>query len=385
MPAALPLAAFYFAYFAYVGAFTPYFPLYLSGRGLTAAELAAVLALPQLARIFAPTFWGWLADRHDARRGVVVMACAALAAGFAAIPYVPGFAGIAVLIAATSVLSAGGLPLVEAITLSTLAGRSGHYGPIRLWGSIGFIVAVLTVGAWLDHHASLTLPALLLGLALAALAAAAMLPPGGAPAPPASDAAREQEAAPKSAGTVFAAGFCMAAAHGALYAFLTLHLQRLGYSGTLIGALWTLGVLAEIVVFFYLPALFRRFSLSAILIASLLAAVVRFAAIAWAAAYLAVLILAQLLHAATFGAFHAASVAAVHRLFPAGAHARGQALYSSLAYGGGGATGALLAGWAWERGGAGLTFSLAAASAACGAGLLIWRRPARLGGASRVR
>jgi len=385
MPAALPLAAFYFAYFAYVGAFTPYFPLYLSGRGLSAAELAAVLAMPQLARIFAPTFWGWLADRHDARRAVVVMACAALAAGFAAIPYVPGFAGIAALIAATSVLSAGGLPLVEAITLSTLAGRSGHYGPIRLWGSIGFIAAVLAVGAWLDHHASLTLPGVLLGLALAALAAAAALPSGGGPASHASDVAHLQESTPKSVWTVFGAGFCMAAAHGVLYAFLTLHLQRLGYSGKLIGALWTLGVLAEIVVFFYLPALFRRFSLSAILIASLLAAVVRFAAIGWAAAYLAVLVLAQLLHAATFGAFHAASVAAVHRLFPAGAHARGQALYSSLAYGGGGATGALLAGWAWERGGAGLAFSLAAASAALGAALLIWRRPARLGEASRVR
>ena len=114
MPAALRLAAFYLAYFAYVGAFTPYFPLYLSGRGLTPAELATVLAMPQLARIFAPTFWGWLADRHDARRAVVVTSCAALAAGFAAIPYVPGFAGIAALIAAASVLSAGGLPLVEA-------------------------------------------------------------------------------------------------------------------------------------------------------------------------------------------------------------------------------------------------------------------------------
>jgi len=298
VPVALRLAAFYLAYFAYVGAFTPYFPLYLSGRGLTPAELAAVLAMPQLARIFAPTIWGWLADRHDARRAVVVVSCAALAAGFAAIPYVPGFVGIAALVATTSVLSAGGLPLVEAITLSTLAGRSGHYGPIRLWGSIGFIAAVLLVGAWLDDHAPATLPALLLGLALAALAASAALPAGGAAAPQSSDAGVVPGGAPASVWALIGAGFCMAAAHGALYAFLTLHLQQLGYSGKSIGALWTLGVLAEIVVFFYLPALFRRFSLSAILLASLLAAVVRFAAIGWAAAYLAVLVVAQLLHAA---------------------------------------------------------------------------------------
>ena len=90
MPAALRLAAFYFAYFAYVGAFTPYFPVYLAGRGLQPTEIATVLAMPQLARIFAPTFWGWLADRADARRAVVVVSCAALAAGFAAMPYVPG-------------------------------------------------------------------------------------------------------------------------------------------------------------------------------------------------------------------------------------------------------------------------------------------------------
>lgn len=387
MPAAPRLAAFYFAYFAYVGAFTPYFPVYLAGRGLQPAEVATVLAMPQLARIFAPTFWGWLADRADARRAVVVASCAALVAGFALLPYAPGFRSITLLVATTSVLSAGGLPLVEAITLSTLAGRSGHYGPIRLWGSIGFIVAVLLLGAWLDAHAAAgRLAGILLGLALAALAASLMLPrvPGASPAVAQGNVARVARAS-ASARALIGAGFCMAAAHGALYTFFTLHLQRLGYSGISIGALWTLGVLAEIVVFFYLPSLFRRFSLPAILFVSLLAAVVRFAAIGWAAGFLAVLVVAQLLHGATFGAFHAASVAAVQRLYPAAAHARGQAQFSSLAYGGGGAGGALLAGWAWETGGPTLTFSLAAGAAAVGATLMFWLRPERLYDASRVR
>ena len=386
MPANLRLAAFYFAYFAYVGAFTPYFPVYLAGRGLQPAEVAAVLAMPQLARIFAPTFWGWLADRADVRGAVVMVSCAALAAGFAALPCAPGFRSITLLVAATSILSAGGLPLVEAITLSVLAGRSGHYGPIRLWGSIGFIVAVLLVGSWLDAHASAGLSWILLALTLAALVVSFMLPRASGVSLP---AARGNDATAVRASTsvraLIGAGFCMAAAHGALYAFFTLHLQRLGYSGMSIGALWTLGVLAEIIVFFYLPALFRRFSLRAILLFSLLAAVVRFAAIGWAAGFLAVLVIAQLLHALTFGAFHAASVAAVQRVFPAAAHARGQALFSSFAYGGGGAAGVLLAGWAWELGGPALTFSLAAGVAAVGAGMMFWLQPLRLDDASRVR
>ena len=171
---------------------------------------------------------------------------------------------------------------------------------------------------------------------------------------------------PANAATLLASAFFMAVAHGALYAFFTLHLQRIGYSGSLIGFLWSLGVIAEIAVFFFLPALFRRYALSTLLIASAACGVVRFLAIGWAADWLAFLLAAQLLHAATFGAFHAAAVAAVHRVFPAHAQARGQTLFSSLGYGAGGAVGVLLAGWAWQVAGPGFAFSLSAGAALAG-------------------
>lgn len=378
MPLAFRLSSFYFAYFAWAGAFVPYFPLYLAARGLEAGEIALVLALPQLARTFAPGFWGWLADRwatkyRGAQRAVVLLSCAAIAASFVALPYVPGVAGIAALVALMSVLSAGGLPLVEAITLGALAGKSGAYGPIRLWGSLGFIATVLAIGAWLDAWPVLALPAILLALALAALAAAALLPRGN----PVRVAAPGSAAATgRAVRLLLGAGFCMASAHGAFYAFFSLHLERLGYSGAAIGALWTLGVLAEIVVFLTLPALFRRFSLSAILLASFGCAALRFAAIGWGAEFPVILAGAQLLHAASFGSFHAASVAAVHRLFAPAAQARGQALFSSLAYGAGGAAGALLAGWAWETAGAGLAFGLSSAAALLGGALALALRRA---------
>ena len=363
LPLAPRLASFYFAWFAYIGVGLAFVPVYFAARGLSPAEIALVVALPHVARIFAPAAWGWLADATGARRGIVVFSCAVSAAGFAVMPFADGTAQIAWLVAATSLLSAGAVPLVEAITLGSLAGQAGRYGPIRLWGSVGFVLATLAGGLWLDYRPALTLPLVLVAVALVSLLIALALPRSRPPPRPAADAPRLV----RGAIPLLAAGFCMAAAHGTLYTFLTLYLEGAGYSGFAIGAMWTLGVLAEIVVFLYLPALFRRFALSAILLASLACAVVRFLATGWLPPSLWVLVPAQLLHAATFGAFHAASVAAVHRIFPEAAQGRGQALFSSLAYGAGGAAGALVAGWAWQAAGPAMAFSASAAAALAGA------------------
>jgi PPP family 3-phenylpropionic acid transporter len=356
------LASFYFLFFAYSAAYVAYFPLYLASRGLDAAGIALVLAAPQMARIVAPAAWGWIADRFGAQRGIVAGSCASMAVCFAALPFIEGLSPIAWLVALTGVFSAGALPLVEAITLGA-PGGPGRYGPIRLWGSVGFIVVLLAGGAWVDVVPLATLPPALALLALAALGSAWTLPKGARhPSPP-----PLRLELPPAARAVLAGGFCMAAAHGALYAFYTLHLQREGYGGVAIGAMWTLGVLAEIAVFAYLPAILRRHSLSSILVFSFACAILRFLVIGWAAFVVWLLIAVQLLHAATFGAFHAASVAAVHRIFPAHAQGRGQALFSSIGYGAGGAAGALLAGWGWERGGPQLAYSLASGVALLGA------------------
>src|SRR5918996_2867403 len=166
------LSAFYFTFFLYGGAYVAYFPLYLADRGLSAVEIAWVLALPPLARTFAPAAWGWLADASGAHRGIVIFSCAVTAGAFAFLPFTPH---IALLIALMSVLSAGALPLVEAITLGSLAGEAGRYGPIRLWGSVGFIAAVLAGGAALDALPVRALPWALLVFALVALAVALSL------------------------------------------------------------------------------------------------------------------------------------------------------------------------------------------------------------------
>ena len=357
------LGAFYFLFFAGAGLWVAYLPPYFAARGLGAAEIAWVLALPQLARIVAPTAWAALADRFGAQRAIVVLACGAGVVCYSLMPAVSGFAGFAWLMGLTSLVGTAALPLVEAITFGVLAGQTGRYGPIRLWGSIGFMIAVFAGGTWLDFQSVQALPYAMLVFMSAALIVGLMLP-----TPDVHAAASGPLVINSAALLLIASAFFMAVAHGTLYAFFTLHLQRLGYEGSLIGFLWMLGVLGEIGVFLFLPAFFRRFDLSTILVASAACGVARFLAIGWAADWLIVLLIAQLLHAATFGSFHAAAVAAIQRVFPPQAQARGQSLFSSIGYGAGGALGAVAAGWAWEAAGPGLAFTVS--SVAAGAGLL---------------
>ena len=375
MPVAARLAAYYFAFFAHAGAFVTYFSLYLASLGLGAGEIAFAVAMPQAARIVAPALWGWLADTWGARYAsaksvVLVFSACAMLAGFAALLGESRPAAIALTLLALSLCSAGAAPLIESITFSALQGRMGLYGPIRLWGSIGFILSVLGVGAWLDGHEVASLLPILVGLA-AGILVASLLVPRNPPARAEHAHLRFGEVLRRpGVAAFFGASLCMTAAHGTWYVFFSIHLATAGYSRTMIGALWTVGVLAEIVLFLRLPQLLARFSLRALLLASFGCAMVRFIAIGWGVESLAVVVAAQLLHAFTFGAFHSASVAAVHRLFPGPVQARGQALFSSLCYGVGGMTGSLVAGITWQSLGPALSFGVGSLFALLGAALV---------------
>jgi len=165
----------------------------------------------------------------------------------------------------------------------------------------------------------------------------------------------------------------MSAAHGTYYTFYTIHLVDHGYSKSLAGWLWALGTISEIGIFFWMSHLYRAFSARQILIASFALAAVRFLIIGWIADSIAALLIAQTLHAASFGSFHAAAIGVVHRFFRGRHQARGQAIYGSLAYGVGGAIGSLASGYAWESLGAALTFSAASACALAGMLLIVWK------------
>jgi len=366
------LAGFYFFYFAYLGAFAPFFSIYLKTVGLSPVEIGTVMALPAVARMTAPHLWGWLADASGGLVRIVrfttfggLLCWTGMFAG-------TSFIWISLVAFSLSFFLSAAIPLIDSTTLVRLGERTGDYGRIRLWGSIGYMVAVVLVGYLLDFFSVAALLWIVLALIAGTLALALAIPE--TEAPPHADAAPITHVLSRPAVlALIAGGALMTAAHGPYYSFYSIHLVAHGYSKAVTGWLWALGVLCEIGIFFWLPRLYGAFSLRQILVASFALAVVRFLLIGWAVDSLALLLVAQSLHAATFGSFHAAAIGMVHQLFRGRHQARGQAIYGSLAYGVGGTVGSLASGYGWERLGPGATYSLAAAAAGFGMLIVLWK------------
>jgi PPP family 3-phenylpropionic acid transporter len=368
-----PLAGFYFSYYAYLGAFAPFFSVYLLAVGRSPVEVGVLMALPGAARILAPHLWGWLADATGRPIALLRATTAAGALCFFGVFFGTGFSWLfAVLLLASFFLSAA-MPLAEANTFAHLRGETGRYGRIRVWGSLGYIAAVVASGYAIDAFGARALPAAVAGLLLATFAFGCLTPQAPASPRPAETAPFARVAGRPEVLALIGACALMAAAHGPYYTFYSVHLVEHGYSKALTGWLWAFGVACEIGIFVWMPQLFRAFSAPQVLLASFALAVVRFLLIGWGVESFALLLFAQALHAATFGSFHAAAISLVHRMFRGRHEARGQAVFGSLSYGLGGTLGALASGYAWSHLGPALTFSLAALAALAGALLLRWQ------------
>jgi len=366
------LSAFYLAFFSTLGALLPYWSLYLESRGLGPARIGALMAVLMATKVIAPNLWAWLADRSGARLGYVRLAAWLAAAAFALVEWVEGFAALAAVMVLFGFFWNATLPQFEAVTLNHLGPRPERYTGIRLWGSVGFIVAVLALGPLIERLGLTVVPAAvlvaLLGVALASLAA----PEAVARARGAGGERLAAVLARPRVLAFLAACLLMQASHAPYYVLFSIYLRDHGYPAGVIGALWALGVIAEVVLFWRSPRLFARCSLRALFLASFALTALRWLLVAGFADWIVVLAAAQLLHAATFGLYHACAIQIVHREFTGAVQGRGQALYSSLSFGVGGALGSLAGGALWEGAGPLATW-LAAALAAALAWLLVWR------------
>ena len=367
------LSSFYFFYFALLGCIAPFWALFLSDRGFTPLEIGELMGLFGLVRMIAPNVWGALGDYTGKRMPLLRVGCAVCFVVFSNIYWVGDFFSMACIMVGYGFFWAAVLPQFEVVTLNYLRDRTDDYSKIRIWGSIGFVVVVLLLGWVFDYLSVSYLPAFMLAMLLAIFICSLCVR--------GIDQVKHGE---ESEGFLvllwrpqvlafLVAAFLIQFSHGAYYTFFSLFLEAQGYSKTMIGFLWALGVMAEVLVFLVVHKMFKHVGYKSVLIASLFLAALRWYFTAHFSDVLWMLMLLQLTHAATFGTMHAVSMHYVHKYFNGPHQGQGQAFFASFTYGAGGALGTYVSGLVWQQDLGVTMFELAGLSALVGMVIaLIW-------------
>jgi len=368
------IAGFYFFYYAFVGMFSPYWSLYLKSIDFEAIDIAILLSIQPVMRMLAPNIWGWMADHTGKRQMVVQIAATLSALCYLGVFATTSFWGLFLVLALMGFFWSASMPLVEATTLSYLGKNAAHYGRIRSWGSIGYIVSVVGLGYAFDYIAIAWLLWAGLVCEIGILVFSRQIPKTEVLAHHTDSQPIRQIVLQPQVLAFLGACFLMSAAHGSYYTFFSIYLVEHDYAKSAVGWLWAIGVICEIGVFFLMPWLVRRFGYTRILLFSFGSAIVRFLLIGWGVDFLMLLLIAQVLHAATFGAYHAASVGQIHEFFRGRHQSKGQALFGSLSYGAGGMFGGLASGPIWQHYGASVLYTCSAGIALLGLLLILWRQ-----------
>jgi PPP family 3-phenylpropionic acid transporter len=298
------LAIFYAALFVLPGIQMPFFPVWLEAKGVDTGMIGIVLAAPIVARLLAVPVVMREADRRDAVRAALITCGFAAAAGYVLVGISAGAVVILVAYAVTSLATTPQMPLAETYALKELAARKRTYGPVRLWGSFAFIVGNFVAGFAADIIPARDLIWLIVAASvLIALAALALPPMTRIVEPSAPVSARRNLLRERPFIAVIAAASLTQASHAVYYGFSAVQWSAAGFDGTLIAALWALGVAAEIVLFALQSRLPPFFEPTVLLLTGACGGALRWIGMAFdpPAFMLATL---QLLHALSFGATH---------------------------------------------------------------------------------
>ncbi|MDX8401661.1 MAG: MFS transporter [Mariprofundaceae bacterium] len=370
------IRVFYAAYFAAMGLVLPFFPVFLAQRGMDAVAIGVMTGLLAVAKVIAPPWLGHWLDRRGgfAAKGFIVGACllAALAALLLWPPLSPLLLAGVVLV--FGVLWAAVLPMTDGISVAASEANLADYGRLRLWGSVGFVAASLAGGAWLTQRMDTGFPLALAGcMALTAWAAHGF--------PAMQDGGPRQESPgggrfPPAFLALLAVSLFMQMSHGAYYGFFSLALAEAGYSGGWIGVWWVIGVGAEIVLMAVWTKPLQTMPPAPVFAACLTLAALRWLGLAWRLDPVWVAGM-QILHAASFAAFHVAAVTWARRLAPASMQAAAQGWYSASGFGLGSAIGIMVCGWIVAGWGYSAAFRACAFVAIAALPLLWWLRGAR--------
>ncbi|MDI9107482.1 3-phenylpropionate MFS transporter [Serratia marcescens] len=345
------LALSYFTYFFSYGIFLPFWGVWLKGEGIAPETIGMLLGAGLVARFLGSLL---IAPRvKDPSHLVSALRLLALltlafAVGFC---FGNGWGWLMLVIAGFNLFFSPLVPLTDALAGTWQKQIRMDYGRVRLWGSLAFVIgSALTgqlVAVW-GHNAILySLIFSVLAMLLGMLLKPSVMPQGEARTH--SGAERSLWALLKE-GPVWRFLLCVTllqGAHAGYYSFGSIYWQEAGYSASTIGYLWSLGVVAEVIIFASSNVLFRRWNARNLLLLSACCGVLRWSLMAYSTE-LGWLLLIQILHCGTFTVCHLAAM----RFIAArqGQEViRLQAVYSALAMGGGIAVMTVIAGFLFEH------------------------------------
>ena len=359
----------YFFYFAVLGIFLPYFNLYCYHLGFSGSQIGALSAVRSLVMVAASIVWGLLADRFNLRRRIYIWCSAASALTWLLFLTTTDFWLMLFFTVIYVCFYAPIIAFLEAFTMDELKIQKESYGQVRAWGSVSFILVVILFGRAIDQYPiRLILVLIFAGSLLQALGALRM--PHFESVDLSLDPKTGQNILNRHVGIFLLCGFIMLVSHGTYYGFFSIHLENLGYTRAFIGLTWAVASIAEIVVMIKSETVFRRFTLERVLLFSFGVAIVRWLVL-FAVHSPIMVLLAQLLHAITYGTFHMASILYMDRLTTEKTKTIGQVANNAVQYGLGLMTGFFLNGFLYEWTGSKVLFLMSAAIAAAG-GTIFW-------------
>lgn len=367
------LALFYGAMFGLMGAHLPFFTVWLKAVGIDAFWIGVITAVPPVTRFTFLPFVTGLAEKRQSLRGAIIVTTFVTALGFS----IMGTQHLPVLVflvyAFTCCLWTPMVPLTDAYALKGVARFGLNYGPLRLWGSAAFVVGALACGLLVDIIAAKHLIWVIASVAaLGAIASLGLQPLGNPPtAPVASHGARALLRDPGFLAIIVTSALIQGS-HAAYYIFASIAWQQSGLGGLTIAGLWSLGVLAEIVLF----ALSPRFTLppAMLVVIAALSAVARWVITAQDPP-LAILAVVQLAHGLTFGLTLVGTMGLLVRHVPHQVMARGQG-YLAACTGIIAGSASILSGAVYARYGQGVYYVMAAMGLS--AAIMMWSARKRL-------
>ncbi|MDY6789801.1 MAG: MFS transporter [Thermodesulfobacteriota bacterium] len=341
------IASQYFLYFGVLGIFLPYFNLYCYHIGFTGFQIGALSALRSVTLVLFSLAWGVLADRFQIRRPIYILCNIASALIWIFYLFSENFWVMLFITAFYGMFYAPIISFLEAFSMDVLGKEKKNYGSLRMWGSISFIIVVISLGKIIDFFSVRLILVLILAGSLLQASISVKIPN--------IKIAKKDLLSPDTKSLLntrviifLFCAFLMLVSHGTYYGFFSIHLENLGYSNTFIGITWALASTAEIVVMIQSDRIFKVFSPEKVLTFSFIVAALRWCILFFATSE-TIILLSQVLHAVTYGAFHMASILYIDSLSPDKNKTLGQAVNNAATYGLGLMVGFFLSGWLYEN------------------------------------